>query len=45
MCYLCLLLLQILAKSAAGMNKPNQQTIFPMSQLTPVFLQTPFKKV
>ena len=45
MYYYCLLLLQVLAKLAAGMNKPNQQTILPMSQLTPVFLQTPFKKV
>ena len=36
---------QVLAKLAAGMNKPNQQTILPMSSVPAVFSTTPFKKM
>ena len=36
---------QMLAKLAAGMNKPNQQTILPMSLIQTVFNSTLFKKV
>ena len=36
---------QVLAKLAAGMNKPNQQTILPTSCVQAVFKQTCFKKV
>ena len=36
---------QVLAKLAAGMNKPNQQTILPTSSIPAVFSITPFKKM
>ena len=35
----------MLAKLSAGMNKPNQQTILPMSQVSIVFDTIPFSKV
>lgn len=37
--------LKMLAKLAAGMNKPNQQTLLPASQVLNVFNSTPFKKL
>ena len=37
--------LQMLAKLAAGMNKPNQQTVLPTSHVESVFSSTPLKKV
>ena len=36
---------QVLAKLAAGMNKPNQQTILPWSRVETVFSTTPVGKV
>jgi DNA polymerase eta len=36
---------KMLAKLAAGMNKPNKQTILPLSNVTNLFMSTPFKKV
>lgn len=40
-----LYLLKMLAKLAAGMHKPNQQTILPQSQVDVVFSTTLLKKV
>ena len=36
---------QMLAKLAAGMNKPNGQTILPFSSVRKTFDVTPIKKV
>ena len=41
----CLPVVQVLAKLAAGMNKPNGQTILPPSSVDGVFDVTPIKKV
>ncbi len=35
----------MLAKLSAGLNKPNQQTILPKSQIQSVFNNTAFRKV
>lgn len=37
--------LQMLAKLAAGMNKPNGQTILPSSNVPVIFSTTPISKV
>ncbi|TDG44476.1 hypothetical protein AWZ03_009113 [Drosophila navojoa] len=36
---------KILAKLAAGMNKPNKQTILPLAQIPPLFDQLPVGKI
>ena len=38
-------LFQVLAKLAAGIHKPNGQTVLPQSSVSELFARTPIKKV